>query len=375
MEPVRALRLGVYSRSSLRRAAPREASLLRRAALSPNVVSLRTTAPTALAASRPSTACRPPRLGWPGSSRPVQPMTRVVVAGASPRTRMPTQASGVSTTMGRPASTPRTMRLAARSASMDSERHRGGRGEPRVLRLGVAGEARPLVRAGPHQAGHDGGRRHTGAAQGRGEPVGEADRAELRGRVGQQVRRRDHAADRGDRADAPASPAPHPRQHGERGMDRPAGHRVDRVVDTSRAVIASAGPTSMMPATLMSDVDRDRCRLDLLDEGVDRRPVADVADAGVHLTAPVPPAGALRPRAPRSPRAVMTTSWPRSSSSRAMSRPSPREAPMTSASPLAVRSQCCMSFSSLSGAVSSRASRGSQWSCEHSPGTASRTSV
>src|SRR6478736_3750038 len=40
--------------------------------------------------------------------------------GARPRTRMPTQASGVSTIIGRPAITALTMRRAARSASIDS---------------------------------------------------------------------------------------------------------------------------------------------------------------------------------------------------------------------------------------------------------------
>ena len=47
-------------------------------------------------------------------------MRRVVTPGIRPRTRIPTCASGVSTTIGRPASVASTIRRAARSASIDS---------------------------------------------------------------------------------------------------------------------------------------------------------------------------------------------------------------------------------------------------------------
>ena len=51
-------------------------------------------------------------------SRLTSPIARIVVAGATPWTRRPMTVSGVSSTVGRPASTPETILRAARCAEM-----------------------------------------------------------------------------------------------------------------------------------------------------------------------------------------------------------------------------------------------------------------
>ena len=61
---------------------------------------------------------RPP--GAAGSARASRPIAAAVVAGATPPTRAPTFASGVRMTVLRPRRIPRTIRRAARSASIDT---------------------------------------------------------------------------------------------------------------------------------------------------------------------------------------------------------------------------------------------------------------
>ena len=261
-------------------------SLWRRAARSPSTLRASTTREDSCALRRralhrgaggrgASTA----RFAGPGRSRLASPIARIVVAGARPCTRRPTIVSGVSSTVGRPARTPETMRRAARSAEMLRPGIDASGREPRVVGGGVVDEPGVGVPAGPHEAG--GHRRHGDPRAGQlgVEALGEPDGPELRDRVRDQPGHRDEATHRRDDADPAVPGIPHRREHGEREVHRPPEHRVDRVL-----VVAQRQGVGMAHLDDARDVDRDVDPAlgadDLVDQCRDRVLVPHVTGAG-----------------------------------------------------------------------------------------------
>jgi hypothetical protein len=99
-------------------------------------------------------------------------------------------------------------------------------GEPGELLIGLPSEASLKVGASPHQPGHDGGDGHRALAELSPQPLRAADRRELGGAAGQQVRDGDLAADRGDGDNPAVALAAHNRQCGQGQPDRRQRHGV-----------------------------------------------------------------------------------------------------------------------------------------------------
>lgn len=136
----------------------------------------------------------------------------------------------------------------------------GGR-EPGVLALTVTVELGGGVRTGAHQTRRDDAGRDAAAGERGRQALRETDRGELGRRVGQQVWRAQHDADRGDDCEAAALPLAHTRDHGVREVDGPPRHDVHRVFHVpTRRVLGRAH---------LDDACHMDCHVDRADGGLD----------------------------------------------------------------------------------------------------------
>ena len=259
----------------------------------------------------------------------MRPISRCVVAGARPATRMPTVASGVSTTRGRPASTPSTILRAARSASMDSS----GAEAPAANQAYSApwSPVNLALRCEPV-------RMSPGATVVTLTPVPTSSAR----RPCEKPTAPNLAVEYGSRCGTLTKPPtevtvairPRPRSRIRSATARAQFTGPQSMVSTASSkcsrVIASRGPTWMTPATVMrtsmgATVASTRCTR--------ARTAASSVTSQTSAVTSTPrrrrSSAAARRASPS--RAQISRRWPRRPSSRASSSPRPREAPATNA--------------------------------------------